>query len=157
NEQRRTCEIFFAFCKSESSIEIVVLMHHIISRQHHDAMLLRRAQITNRWEHTRLPSWLWRPRHYPTRSIETRSFPNSLVATLAILCSMSRVPRAPLKLARFPTRSSLPSRFYLLCRASRALHSSFLLSRCASAPASVLRIILFPLTFIHEFGGKNRS
>jgi len=32
---------------------------------------------------------------HPVRSIETRSFPNSLVATLAILHSMSRVPRAP--------------------------------------------------------------
>ena len=30
-----------------------------------------------------------------THTIETRSFPNSLVATLAILHSMSRVPRAP--------------------------------------------------------------
>jgi len=36
-EHRRSCEIFFAFCKSESSIEIVVLMHQNISRQHHDA------------------------------------------------------------------------------------------------------------------------
>jgi hypothetical protein len=30
SEQRRSCEIFFAFCKSESSIEIVVLMHQSI-------------------------------------------------------------------------------------------------------------------------------
>jgi uncharacterized protein (DUF433 family) len=40
----------------------------------------------------------------PTRSIETRSFPNSLVATLAILPSMSRVPRAPFLLLTFSLR-----------------------------------------------------
>jgi hypothetical protein len=50
SEHRRSCEIFFAFCKSESSIEIVVLMHQTISRLHHDAKPLRhRSQITNRF------------------------------------------------------------------------------------------------------------
>jgi len=47
--------------------------------------------------------------------------------------------------SELPT-SRLTSYFILLT-------SYFLLS----VPASVLRIILFPLTFIHEFGGKNRS
>jgi hypothetical protein len=37
NEHRRSCEILFAFCKSESSMEIVVLMHQSMSILHHDA------------------------------------------------------------------------------------------------------------------------
>jgi hypothetical protein len=59
----------------------------------------------------------------PVSSIETRSPPGLLAPTLVALPSMSRVPRAPLKLARLPACSLLPSSLYLLCRASRALHS----------------------------------
>ena len=50
NEHRRSCEIFFAFCKSESSIEILVLMHH----PYRDCIMMQkyyayRLQITNLW------------------------------------------------------------------------------------------------------------
>ena len=67
-----------------------------------------------------------------TRAIETRSLPISLAAThrgfafyvafpkssipSVARCSMSLIPFASLKLAPFPTRSLLPSQFYLLCR-----------------------------------------
>jgi len=53
---------------------------------------------------------------FPKRSIETRSFPNSLAASLAVLPSISLCPNAPLKLVRFPARSSLPLRLFLLRR-----------------------------------------
>src|SRR5262249_3468166 len=59
------------------------------------------------------------------RGFETHSLPNSLAATLAVLPSMSMVPSAPLKLARCPTHSPLPSRLCLLCCWSRQLHSLF--------------------------------
>jgi hypothetical protein len=45
--------------------------------------------------------------------IETRSPPGLLAPTLVTLPSISRAPRAPLKLARLPAYSLLPSSLYL--------------------------------------------
>src|SRR6476661_5598295 len=51
-------------------------------------------------------------------------FPAHSPLPTAALPSMSLSPKAPLKLAPCPTRSLLPSQFYLLCRFSQKLHST---------------------------------
>src|SRR6266568_1218511 len=50
---------------------------------------------------------------------------------------------APLKLAPSPTRSLLPSQFYLLCRFSQKLHSTSRFSHlCRAPPGGSIRSLL---------------
>ena len=83
NEHRRSCEIFFAFCKSESSIEILVLMHH----PYRDCIMMQkyyayRLQITNLWGAHCLPASVRaarvsvfgrQPKHFPNGGCASRN------------------------------------------------------------------------------------
>ena len=55
------------------------------------------------------------------------------------LCLLSFLIFASLKLARLPACLLLPSSLYLLCRASRALHSSYFLRDRSIPGAAELR------------------